>query len=466
MSGTRLTSPYGAPMTLTVVVLWALLYALLVRPSIQETQRLAQLYQQQIMPLEWPYYQTYLAAHGQLQAADAIKNGVTRQRWPELVGQMQADQGFVADLRDQGRAFMDSTTWERWNRLRTQHDQDYLHLILFRWGIAQGPAGLYRPMTFLTALTLQASLPLLLLSAFSMLLLGFPLELRFGSSSILGLGVIAGVLGGLAMDLVHFKQAGLLLGASGALSALWGVALREHGPLSYRPGPRPLTLPRLPVLAGALLSLLGLLYLNDQWPAAALGLCIGLIAQARLQPTASKTLAAEPEPKAEDPVDALLTRAYACIINLQLAAAHAMLQAAREQHPDDGRLLFALHPLQNLFAPEAALALRQRMLRLAHHDEELAWRLLLAHRQAATPAQDPLAGVDPVASIRMLIRLGELKEAESMTRKALTQKQSSALWGKALLELSVAYRQQEQGFLSEHYERLAREHEAASQGHR
>ncbi len=439
--------------TLALLLLWLVFYGALVAPDRGLQQRLQKRYHQQLFALEWPYYPTYLAVHGDSDIAARLTAQLRQGQWQDAVTRLEADHGFVHDLREHGRDFMDADHFAYWLDARRQHDRHQQGLISWRLGI--DPQRL-RPITIFTALLLWPHLSGLILGCCCLLLLAPPFEQKHGSARLLLVFFMAGGLAGIIEEFTAGHALLPISGGSAALAALLTAQIGERR-WRYSLGPWHIDVPRWPVLGLALLLLLALAYATATQRIAVLsGLAAGALALPLLRQTRRPPDSDAPLPAADsDPVAAIVSSAYQEIAELRFDAARARLQAAVQQHPHDGRLLFALHPLLSLDPAAPPIALRQTLLRLARHDEELAWRLLLAHRQARGH-DDPLQQPDRAAGIRLLIRLGALAEAEQMTRRTLAESGSSALLGKALLELSAAYRAQQQDYLAEHYAQLAR----------
>ena len=448
-----LPSPKTLPSAvLVLVLLWVVFYVALIAPDRSRQQALHENYRQQLLALEWPYYPTYLAVHGHTDVATHLDRELRQGRWQDAVTRLEADHGFVDDLREHGRDFMDSDHFERWREARRQHDLHQQDLTLWRLGIDPQRQ---RPITFFTALLLWSNLPALGLGCCCLLLLAIPLEQKHGSSRLLILFFVAGALAGMLQELATDATLHIINGAQGALAALLAAQASERR-WHYELGPWRLSLPRWPAIGLALLLLLALSYWEAANRTALLsGLVCGALALPLLRQTRSRTSTNEALPVThDDPVANIVTSAYQEIAELRFDAARSRLQAALSEHHDDARLLFALHPLLSFDTAHPPTALRQRLLSLARNDDELAWRLLLAHRQARGH-DDPFLHTDRASSIRLLVRIGALTEAEQMTRRTLAESSTSPLLGKALLELSAAYRAQQQDYLAEHYAQLA-----------
>lgn len=102
--------------------------------------------------------------------------------------------------------------------------------VVLQWSLVHEPGMLspWEPLTLLTSMYAHANLPHILYNMLALVLIGMPLEERVGTRAFGIAYITTGLLGGLGFLLLNYNSAFILLGASGAVSGLFGMFTRLY----------------------------------------------------------------------------------------------------------------------------------------------------------------------------------------------------------------------------------------------
>lgn len=423
-------------------------------------------YLQQLLPLEWPYYETHLLKQNEKAHFEALNQAYQHRQLKVVAERMGADESFAASLVEDGKSFMDDATYSRWMQGRQIYDPLRDSLSTFALGIDPEKS---RPITYVTSLFLHPGWMILALNCLFILMLGLPLENESGASRLLFGFLLCGVVGGLTHNMMIRHEVFPLIGASSAVAGMTGAYLfrfRQHM-VTYTWAQWKIILPG-PILPALWLVKEGIEYVYSASPsmnplAHALALASGALywfAMQRSFPPLSEPLSAKAEDAGEEE-QALrieLGEALNAMANISFKDARERLQTLVQQRPNELSILIPLYHVLKLdpASIELQTLVRQIFNRTSMADAEL--RQILAVYRDYDQLPGDKSALDLETSLRLVLkftRLEALKEAEKMMQHARGFNQPHMLLGKSAAALAQAFEKLQDSNRAKQYQQLA-----------
>ncbi|RYF19770.1 MAG: rhomboid family intramembrane serine protease, partial [Comamonadaceae bacterium] len=186
-------------------------------------ERAAQVYKASVLPdLELPRYVQWLRDEGSPGAASAqrlLESG----RRQTLLRWMQRDDAFEHRVRAGLVVRADEPHHAQWQAARTRYEAAMPAPFTSRWAMNYADDAPTRPVTWITAAFLHISTSHLLGNMVFLFLFGFSVEMALGARLYLSFYLLGAVGSSLLAAWAYGGNAGLGLGASGAVSALMGM---------------------------------------------------------------------------------------------------------------------------------------------------------------------------------------------------------------------------------------------------
>lgn len=454
-------------MTLLLVALNVLIFFTYQADDDRRQHEAFQYYQEELLPLEWPLYETHLLQHRQSELLVRLKTAYndTRQR-SYVAAVLGADRDFAEELAANGANYWEAEPLQAWKEARARFEAE-------RDSISSWSAGLdpqrFRPITYFSHQFLHADLGHLIGNMTILLLVGFAVESVLGPGRMLGGYLLAGALGGALHTVLDPLKLFPLIGASGAISGLMGmyVALYRMQRIrffywlwirfGYFQAP---ALAMLAVWVGK--------ELFDWFRAPTAGIAYlahagGLLAGAGYQWLNARWMSATPV-VIDEPVDndlvfrEALGKVLDAIGRMDFRGARERLQPLLLERPEDFRLLEQNYHLEKLRSDSADFATAcRRLFGLGTLDETALQRTLLAYRDfdRLAGAKVPLDTDTRLKLVMKFARLGAVKEAEKLLKEVLDAKERHLLLAKAAQALASAFDGLQDPVRADRYRQLA-----------
>lgn len=438
------TSPrllFGLALVITLVFLfWH-------RADVQRLEHLNAQYQQELLPVEWPLYETHLLRMGQRQALNRLNAAYDSGNIEQLSRYLGSDAGFVQAIEANGKEYLPDDVLDHWRVSRQQFDEEQRKLGAEALGVDPQK---FRPITFFTYSLINEGLVQFIGAIFFLLTAGLALELALGSGAVLGSYFLGGLIGAITYLLVHAGGTLPLSGTGPAAASVIGmfVAHFRAGPVKLL-GRVSLTALILPVMWLAYLALqfwldnLSVPALVAQITAFFTGpLCY--LAYQRWFQHENETI--EIAPQEENDADLLyreqLQQALDAIARMEFVDAQKRLRELVKQYPSDLRALAQLYQVEKLTPDSTTFdAVARRFFQLATHSEDGIWAALPVYRDYDKLSLEKRA-LDTETSLKLIMgfaRIGEVKEAEKLMKALMARKATHALLPKAAHALSQAF---------------------------
>lgn len=453
--------------TLLLIALNVLIFFTYQADDDQLEQAAFQYYQEELLPLEWPLYETHLLQHRQSRLLVELKSAYAQPEGRAYVAAvLGSDRDFAEELTANGANYWEAEQLQAWKEARASFDAR-------RDSISAWSAGLdpqrFRPITYFSHQFLHADLGHLIGNMVILLLVGFAVESVLGPGRMLGGYLLAGALGGLLHSLLDPLKLFPLIGASGAISGLMGMyvaiyrlqRIRFFYWLWIRFGY--FQAPALAMLAVWVGKELFEWFRAPNAGVAYLAHAGGLLAGAGYQWLNARWSKAAPV-VVEEAVDndllfrEALGKVLDAIGRMDFRGARERLHPLLLERPEDFRLLEQHYHLEKLQPDSPAFAEAcRRLFTLGTLDETALQRTLLAYRDF-----DKLAGAKPTldADTRLKLvmkfaRLGAVKEAEKLLKETLEAKERHILLAKAAQALAGAFDGLQDPVRADRYRQLA-----------
>jgi membrane associated rhomboid family serine protease len=430
--------------------------------DLKREQSLDSLYRSQLLPIEWELYETHAGRSGQAAIVAMLKAAHARDDITAIRRQIGSDEAFVADVHAQGRNYMPSEVFSRWQEARKQFDTERHKLAAEAIGIT--PAQ-FRPITFLTYTIPQPDAVQLIGVLFLLLTTGIAIELALGSGALLTAWLGGGVVGGMVYLGTNGHGVLPFTGGAAAIASVVGMFL-----IHFRTSPSR-WFNRIDVTSAIILPL---------WLAfLAAGFFVSGLRGPELLAQAGGLLSAplwyfsykrwfaldgdtvtDPKPDVENIDDAYrqqLHLALDAIGRMEFVEARQKLRSLIKTYPNDLRTLVPLFQLEKLSPESHTLdAVARRIFTLDSTDDG-ARSALLTYREYERISPEKRA-LDIETCLKLVIRfsrMGEMKDCERLMKQVIDRKTEHPLLPKAALAIAQAYEKLDSPTNAERYREMA-----------
>lgn len=407
-------------------------------------------YVKELLPIEWPLYETHLLKTGRRSTLNELKAARAAGDNAKLMAYMGADDAFADSIRVQGKDYLDSDTLGRWQAARSKFDASHQRLSYEALGVDPEH---FRPITFLTFNLVQPDAVQFIGVLLLLLTAGMALELALGSGAVLASFLGGGIVGAIVYLMASGSGVLPLAGAGAGVAGVTGMfAMHFRSSKLKYGGSVELTALLIPLLwlgflaAQFFLADLRITELLAQVAAFASGPLWYVIHQ-RWFAHASDTVEEQPAETAED-VDLAyreqLQLALDAVGRMEFVEAQKRLRELVRAYPQDLRVLTQLYHLEKL-SPNSTTydAVARRFFQLSAHSEDGAHVALPVYRDYDKQSLEKKA-LDTETSLKLVMRfarLGEVKDAEKIMKSVLVRKMPHPLLGKAAYSLAQAFEQ-------------------------
>ncbi len=430
----------------------------------KRVQTLQAQYERELLPIEWPLYETHLLRAGQRHTLERLKQARADGDTATLTRYLGTDASFVESLRMHGKDYLPEEQLERWSASRERFDDAHRKLAAEALGV--DPQN-FRPITFLTFNLVGESSLQFLGALLFLLTAGMALELALGSGAVL-----AGFLGGgLAGAIVYLlANGGGVLPLTGTGAAIGGIVGMFTTHFRLQPvtwfGSAQLTALIIPALW--LVFVVAQFFLTELRLPELLAQLGGLLSAPVWYLVYQRWFAHESDGQEETTAvsesDAdleyreQLQQALEAVARMEFPDAQKRLRELVKRYPQDMRVITQLYHLEKLTPDSTTFdAVSRRLFQLSTHLEDGARAILPIYRDYDKLSMEKRA-LDTETSLKLVMRfarIGEVKEAEKLMKALLARKASHALLPKAALALSQAFEQLHDPARAEQYRDLA-----------
>jgi membrane associated rhomboid family serine protease len=421
-------------------------------------------YTQELLPVEWPLYDTHLLKNGRHSALEMLKAAKAKGDTGVLAAYIGADDEFVDSIRLQGKDYLPDDVLSKWANSRQQFDEQHKRLAAEALGVDPEH---FRLITFLTFNLVQPNAIQFIGVILLLLTAGMALELALGGGAVLvsflGSGVIgaiaylivtgngvlplvgagAGVGGVVGMFVIHFRRQSLTYFGSTALSALlipllWAIFMVAQ----YF-----LTAPRLAELVAQIVGLTSAplwYFIYQRW----------FYRDADTQ----EVVPEETETDLDLVYREQLQLALDAVGRMEFVEAQKRLRELVKAYPQDLRVLAQLYHVEKL-NPESTSydAVSRRFFLLSTQREDGAYVALPIYRDYEKLSLEKRA-LDTEVSLKLVMRfarVGEVKDAEKILKTVVARNAKHPLLAKAALALAQAFEHLHDPARAEQYRDLA-----------
>lgn len=450
-------------LVLALCLLLGLVFMLWHSADRQRAADMDALYRQHLMALEWSVYETHAGRTGQIAALRQLQEAHRMGDLDMLRRYIGEDDGFVAEMNENGASYVEPTVFKAWQRERALFDAERRKLSAKALGVDPEE---FRPITFLTH-TLISQDALQLLGILILLLsAGFALEMAVGSGALLAGWIGGGLIGAVTYLLLNGNNVLPLAGGSAAAAGVTGMALAHFrtAPLLWFTRLR-FSAVLLPLLWLALLGadiLLGERRLPEL-AASVTGLLAGPLLYLAHQrwfahpQDVVETEAPAPESDTDEAYREQLAQALDAVARMEFNEARKRLRELVKAYPRDLRVLWQLYQLEKLTpGSDTYDAVARRLFNLGSTDDD-SRSALQVYREYDRLSEHKRA-LDTETSLKLVMRfarLGEVKEAEKVMKTVLDRKAPHALLPKAAAALAQAFEKLADPARAERYRELA-----------
>lgn len=207
------------PLATMLLVVANLFVFLFLQLGDEKVYRQAEQYYQQsdLASVEFPAYRTWLDQHGR---GAQTPDDETESRAGSLLGRIQADSAFLADLHADKVITPDDDGYADWHRKRAEFDR------IFDSAFTQAHEmrfSHFEPDRILTMMFMHGGFDHIFGNMLFLLVIGMLVEGALGPGWFFGLYMLGGIVATLTSLAVHWGSEGGALGASGAISVLMGA---------------------------------------------------------------------------------------------------------------------------------------------------------------------------------------------------------------------------------------------------
>lgn len=418
--------------------------------DVRSEARLQEQYVKELLPVEWPLYETHLLKTGRRSTLEFLKAAKARGDNATLTAYLGADDAFVHSIRVQGKDYLDGDTLDRWENSRKSFDPEHQRLSYEALGVDPEH---FRPITFLTFNLVQTQLVEFLGVLLLLLTAGMALELALGSGAVLASFLGGGIVGAIVYLVGNGSGVLALAGGGAGVASVTGMFLMHFrsGKVKYA-GAVELTALLIPLLwVGFLVAQFFLADLRIPVLAAQIaGFASGPlwhVVYKRWFAHESDLADALPEETAED-VDLAyreqLQLALDAVGRMEFVEAQKRLRELVRSYPQDMRVLTQLYHLEKLDPNSTTYdAVSRRLFQLSAHSEDGGHIALPVYRDYDKLSLEKKA-LDTETSLKLVMRfarIGEVKDAEKIMKAVLVKKVPHPLMAKAAHALSQAFEQ-------------------------
>lgn len=444
----------GISLVLTLIfVLWNL-------TDIKREQALDELYQAQLLPIEWELYETHAGRSGQTAILPSLKTAYAHDDIRPIRRYIGGDDAFVLDMRTHGKSYMTDEQFGKWQTAREQFDAERSKLGSQALGINPDQ---FRPITFLTFSMTQPDQVQLIGTLFFLLGTGLAIELALGSGALLAAWFGGGIIGGLVYLLANGKGALPLSGGGAAAASVAGVFLM-HFRLTSTRWFGSLNIPAIVILP-IWLAFLAAGFFASALRAPELLAQVGGFVSAPLWYFAysrwfAHDEAPEEEPEAEDAGDAYrqhLHLALDAIGRMEFVEGRQRLREMIKAYPNDLQILSQLFKLEKLNPENNTFdAVARRIFTLGNTSDGAALALSTYREyEKLSPEKRALDSETCLKLVMRFARLGEMKDSERLMKQVIDRKTDHFLIPKAALAMAQAYEKLDSPNNAERYREMA-----------
>lgn len=449
------------------LALLLLCMAFLFYPGDMESEtRLSDMYRQNLLATEWPLYAPFLGQTGRSTRLARLEEAYRAGDTVLLSRQLGQDRRFVESIRAGGVAFLEPEVLSRWSESRQAYDLERNRLTGQVLGLDPQR---FRPITFLSYAFTDDQPYAVLATVILLILIGFAVEWSAGSGVALCAWMAGSLMGGIVYLVMHAGDVTPLTGSANAAGGLLGLAVLEFRRRnSLRLLDSVFTFTGLPL--AMLIVLLAYLQFrahgfDPYWLvavplSAAVGGVVGKLAHRWFNREDEEPV--EPAPVIDESANEEyrkdLNQVMQKLADMQFVAAEKHIRALLEKYPGDHRLIEQLYHLvkhnpSSLEFEELAFML----LTLPNHAEsnQVALRTFKDYSRRS----QTFVALDDNTCLQLVMRfarIGALKEAEELFKKAQDANTSSPLLAKAAMALATAYGARQMEQRASYYEKLAK----------
>lgn len=457
-------------LSLGLAALLLILFTWLSPQESTQTTDLSAQYQQQLLELEWPLYPTHILQQQQINTLNKLQMAYEQKDYLPLMQQIGFDRAFVKNIQSNGDNYFEPEQLSQWQEARQQFDTQRNQLISQVLGLDPQR---FRPITYFSYAFVDLSLHNVLATTLLLLLVGMIVEWAMGSGALLSAWLIGSMVTGIIYSVSHLHGVTPLLGSTGAISSVLGVAFmhfRHAQSLTITGTKKQLSgwlfLALFALVAGVDFIFNhafdnGLLVAHSASFISGIIICVIYQRWFATNPSSSEPT----ELEEETPYNALyneeLNQALYKIANFNFSSAKTDLYALAEKYPQDKRIQESLYhlckfnPLELEFE-ELACSLFNLPHQMSNNYVVLRTYNDYKKRSCSFVALD----TDTCLQLAMrFARINAFKEAEEIFKRALDSKQPSMLIKKAALNLQQTFAAQQQEQRAKFYQNIASQHE-------
>lgn len=430
--------------------------------DVKREQALNNLYQHDLLSIEWPLYETHLLKGGQRHALEQLKQAHQNNDITALTQYLGTDARFVQSIEQRGAEFLPEDVFANWKEARAEFNDSQRKLSAEALGVDPQQ---FRLITFLTHTVINTDLLQLVGSLLLLFTAGMALELALGGGAILTSFLGSGIIGAIAYLLINGGGTLPLAGSGAAIAGVVGMfAFHFRTQHVNWLGKFPLTAVILPILW---LFFLLAQFFSDQRPSVLIAQVAGFLASPLWYLAYQRWFAEHDEPSLAPVIEDTnadleyreqLQLALDDIGRMEFVGAQKRLRELVKRYPNDLRVLGQLYHLEKLTPDSTTFdAVARRFFQLSTHTEDGAKIALPIYRDYDKISLEKRA-LDTETSLKLTIRfarIGEVKEADKLMKTLLARKASHALFPKAALALSQAFDQLHDPARAEQYKDLA-----------
>lgn len=450
-------------LSLGLAALLLLLFMWFVPQEQARLNHLNQLYQHQLLAIEWPLYPTHLLQSKQIDTLDKLNQAYADKDYMLMTQQIGFDRRFVAHVESMGENYLEPEQLAKWQQARQEFDKERNQLSSQILGLDPQR---FRPITYLSYSFIDYQSMVVLSSVLLLLLVGMATEWAMGSGALLSAWLLGSFTSGLVYQLANFSSVTPLLGSTGAISGVLGLAC-----IYFRQSNSLTIIGTKLTLSGWLFGLLFLILItvdlmskNFNWLSALahiMAFISGFIVYAAHQRWFNHSTQETVIEHEELPVDLAyreqLDAILKSIASLNFSNAETQVQELNQQYPQDKRIQELLYHLSK-FKPnslefeELACALFNQP--SGSHNDHLSLRIYNDYKKRSKS----FVALDSNTSLQLAMRFARInafKEAEETFKRALENKRGSPLLKKAAQQLEKAFAAQQQENKAKYYQNIA-----------
>lgn len=173
--------------------------------------------------MEWPIYQEYLQEHGEAEKLESLRQLYDEEEeYYPVAATLLEDREFYAYLDYNGRNFFYEDVYLRWYNARTRVQADMDSISYRRFGLK---ANAISAVDLITHMFLHGDFMHLLGNMVFLMICGFAVEAALGHATFVVFYLLGGVVAGLTNAWLDVSAENIMIGASGAISAVMAMYL-------------------------------------------------------------------------------------------------------------------------------------------------------------------------------------------------------------------------------------------------